>query len=242
MATSPDTAPLGPFESAALAQLRAWDARWAELCQRMAAGPWDAGVLPRRLAELVGVAVCAAATNLNAEGVRRHIRGALAAGATRDEVLMVLKMAMLMSIHSCSLGAPILLEEARAIGASALAAAVVVKLGRVLMLAPVLAVLSVRRRRLLGDAADIKRPPIVPLFVLGFLVLVLVRSTGIVPPEVLHGAKTVQTVLLAMAMFALGCGVRLTQVRSMGIRPLLLAALSTVIVATTGLTGVLLLS
>ena len=129
-----------------------------------------------------------------------------------------------------------------AIGASALAAAVVVKLGRVLMLAPVLAVLSVRRRRLLGDAADIKRPPIVPLFVLGFLVLVLVRTTGIVPPEVLHGAKTVQTVLLAMAMFALGCGVRLTQVRSMGIRPLLLAALSTVIVATTGLTGVLLLS
>ncbi len=120
MATSPDTAPLGPFESAALAQLRAWDARWAELCQRMAAGPWNAGVLPRRLAELVGVAVCAAATNLNAEGVRRHIRGALAAGATRDEVLMVLKMAMLMSIHSCSLGAPILLEEARAIGASAL--------------------------------------------------------------------------------------------------------------------------
>ena len=128
-----------------------------------------------------------------------------------------------------------------AIGAAALGAAVVVKLGRVLMLAPVLAVLSVRRRRLLGDATDIKRPPIVPVFVLGFLALVLVRTTGIVPQEVLQGAHLVQTILLAMAMFALGCGVRLTQVRSMGIRPLLLAALSTVIVATTGLAGVLLL-
>ena len=129
-----------------------------------------------------------------------------------------------------------------AVGAAALGAAVVVKLGRVLMLAPVLAVLSVHRRRLLGDATDLKRPPIIPLFVLGFLALVLVRTTGIVPPEVVGGAKVVQTVLLAMAMFALGCGVRLTQVRTMGIRPVVLAAASTVIVATTGLAGVLLVS
>jgi len=34
------------------------------------------------------------------------------AGATRYELLMVLKMASLLSIHVCSLGAPILLEEA----------------------------------------------------------------------------------------------------------------------------------
>lgn len=119
MTLAPDTTPLGPFEPAALSQLRAWDAGWAELCQRMAAGPCNAGVLPRRLAELVGVAVSVASTNLNAEGTRRHIRGALDAGATRDEVLMVLKMATLLSIHSCSLGAPILIEEARAIGATA---------------------------------------------------------------------------------------------------------------------------
>lgn len=127
------------------------------------------------------------------------------------------------------------------IGATALGAAVVVKLGRVLMLAPVLAVLSVRRRRTLDDAADIKRPPLVPIFVLGFIALVLVRTTGLVPLEVVAGTKVVQTILLAMAMFALGCGVRLTQVRSMGIRPVVLAALSTVIVAATGLVGVVLL-
>jgi hypothetical protein len=34
----------------------------------------------------------------------------------RDEILLVLKMASLLSIHSCSLGAPILLEEAKAAG------------------------------------------------------------------------------------------------------------------------------
>ena len=52
MATSPVTDPSGPFEPAALRQLREWDARWAEACARMATGPWRAEVLPRRLAAL----------------------------------------------------------------------------------------------------------------------------------------------------------------------------------------------
>ena len=49
-------------------------------------------------------------------GTRRHIRAALAAAATRDEIVFVLKCASVMSLHSCSLGAPILLEEATAAG------------------------------------------------------------------------------------------------------------------------------
>lgn len=57
-----------------------------------------------------------ACTNLNAEGTRRHIRGAIEAGATRDEILMILKIGSLLSIHTASLGAPILLEEAKAVG------------------------------------------------------------------------------------------------------------------------------
>ena len=43
-------------------------------------------------------------------------RGALEAGATREEILMILKIASLLSIHTASLGAPILLEEAKAAG------------------------------------------------------------------------------------------------------------------------------
>src|SRR5262245_58343994 len=106
----------GPLEDTALTRLREWDPVWAEQCLKVTANPWTSGVLPRKTIELIGLAVSAACTNLNAEGARRHIRGALEAGATREEILMVLKMASLLSIHTCSLAAPILLEEAKAAG------------------------------------------------------------------------------------------------------------------------------
>src|SRR5215510_13181413 len=105
----------GPWDPA-LALLREWDAGWAETCVKMSTNPWTSGVLPRKFIELVGVALNAACTNLNPDGTRRHIHAALAAGATRDEILFVLKCASVMSIHSCSLGAPILVEEAKAAG------------------------------------------------------------------------------------------------------------------------------
>lgn len=105
----------GPWDTA-LDQLREWDPAWAETCLQMTVNPWVSGVLPRKLVELIGVILNAACTNLNAEGTRRHIRGALDAGATREEILLVLKCAALGAIHSCSLGAPILLEEAQAAG------------------------------------------------------------------------------------------------------------------------------
>lgn len=105
----------GPWDPA-LTQLRAWDPAGTERLVPMSTNPWTSGVLPRKDVELIGVALNAACTNLNPDGTRRHIRAALAAGATRDEILLVLKMASVMSIHSCSLGAPLLLEEARAAG------------------------------------------------------------------------------------------------------------------------------
>ena len=88
------TSESGPWDDLALAQLREWDPAWAELGQRMTLNPWKHEVLPRKTVELIGLAVNAACTNLNPGGTRRHIRAALAAGASRDEIL------------SCSLGAP----------------------------------------------------------------------------------------------------------------------------------------
>jgi alkylhydroperoxidase/carboxymuconolactone decarboxylase family protein YurZ len=105
----------GPWDGA-LDTLRGWEPSWSAICATMTVNPWVGGVLPRKFVELVGVALNAACTNLNPEGTRRHIRAALAAGATRGEILMILKMASVMSIHSCSLGAPILLEEAKTAG------------------------------------------------------------------------------------------------------------------------------
>jgi alkylhydroperoxidase/carboxymuconolactone decarboxylase family protein YurZ len=105
----------GPWD-APLAKLREWDPAWAEQCFKMTTNPWTNGILPLKTIELICIAVNAACTNLNQDGTRRHIRGALDAGATREEILTVLKMASLLGIHSCSLGAPILMEEAKAAG------------------------------------------------------------------------------------------------------------------------------
>jgi alkylhydroperoxidase/carboxymuconolactone decarboxylase family protein YurZ len=105
----------GPWD-AALAQIREWDPAWADACAKMTTNPWTSTVLPRKTVELISVAINAACTNLNPDGTRRHIRAALEAGATREEILMLLKMASVMAIHSCSLGAPILFEEAKVAG------------------------------------------------------------------------------------------------------------------------------
>jgi len=106
---------MGPWGSA-FEKLSEWDSKWAHACFRVTTNPWTSGVLSRRFVELVGVGLNAACTNLNADGTRRHIRAALEAGASREEILFVLKCATVMAIHSCSLGAPILLEEAKAAG------------------------------------------------------------------------------------------------------------------------------
>jgi alkylhydroperoxidase/carboxymuconolactone decarboxylase family protein YurZ len=82
----------------------------------MTMNPEAKGVLPEKTVALIGVALNAACTNLNPEGTRRHVRAALDAGASREDILMVLKMASLLAIHSCSLAAPILLEEAKVAG------------------------------------------------------------------------------------------------------------------------------
>jgi alkylhydroperoxidase/carboxymuconolactone decarboxylase family protein YurZ len=103
----------GPWD-APLAKLREWDPAWAELCFKMSTNPWTHSVLPRKFIELVSVSLNAACTNLSASGTRHHIRAALEAGATREEILYVLKCGSSLSIHSCSLAAPIVLEEAKA--------------------------------------------------------------------------------------------------------------------------------
>lgn len=111
-----DREPVGPWDAVALAMLDDWDPDRARACRAMSANPWTGTVLPRPFVELVSVAISVACTSLDEAGARRHIRAALDAGATRAQILAVIQMATVMSIHSCSLGAPILLEEAAAAG------------------------------------------------------------------------------------------------------------------------------
>ncbi|MFE3445157.1 YeiH family protein [Nocardia sp. NPDC059180] len=128
-----------------------------------------------------------------------------------------------------------------AIGGTALTIAVVVKLARVVLLAPVLAAISWHIRRRQTDASSVseRKPALVPLFVLAFLACAAVRSTGVIPSAALDAAREVQTVLLTAAMFALGTGVRLRSLARVGARPLVLAAGSTLWVTMLALAGAL---
>lgn len=129
------------------------------------------------------------------------------------------------------------------IGGGALAVAVSVKLARVLTLAPVVMLLSARQRFLVrasNTGAPGKLPPLVPGFVLGFVGLVLVRSFVPLPEFLLQAGQSLQTLLLAAAMFALGCGVSLKRLVRVGARPVALAAGSTIVVTTVALVGMVL--
>jgi uncharacterized integral membrane protein (TIGR00698 family) len=118
---------------------------------------------------------------------------------------------------------------AQTAGASALAIAVVVKLTRVVMLAPVVAITSAVVRRGGGDAGT--RPPLVPLFVVGFLAAVVLRTLVDLPEAVVTGADTVQTVLLGLALVGLGSSVRLERLARTGGRAVLVGLGSWVFVA-----------
>ena len=137
------------------------------------------------------------------------------------------------------------------LGGTALTLAVVVKLARVLLLAPIMAVLSVRIRRGAAaaqatGAADIARgsqpklPPIVPPFIVGFLAMVALRSFVPLPEGVLVAGQLLQAGLLSAAMFGLGCGVKVKDLLQVGFRPFVLAALATALVTGVAYAGVLL--
>ena len=134
------------------------------------------------------------------------------------------------------------------LGGGALTVAVVVKLARVLLLAPVLALVSLQRRaaRRGGRAgADqpggtVRRPPIVPLFVVGFVAAAALRSVVPLSASVLSVAGTVQVVALSAAMFALGQGVQWRSLHRLGPRPLVLGAVSAALVASIATAGAVL--
>lgn len=157
---------------------------------------------------------------------------------------------------------------AQTAGTTALAAAVVVKLTRVLTLAPMVAGISlVTRRRLArervalatGSAAPMgsmnpegttttttssaaAAPPIVPLFIVGFVALVLVRSFLPVPDGVLVVADAVQTAFIAMALFAIGASLRLETLARSGLRAIGAGLVSWLVILGLGLGVVAVLS
>jgi uncharacterized integral membrane protein (TIGR00698 family) len=129
-------------------------------------------------------------------------------------------------------------------GDPAVQAATVVKLSRVVLLAPLVACVSIWVRRSSSGLVaktkktDKKHVSVVPLFVVGFLVMIAVRTTGVIPDNWLSKLKTIEQVCLASALVGLGSDVRIAKLIKVGGRPLLLALISWFGIAVVSLIGV----
>lgn len=111
----------------------------------------------------------------------------------------------------------------RAIGPEAADVAVIAKMVRVMMLAPLLLVLSMALSRRSGAGSAGPAPAItVPWFALGFIAAVFVHSLQWLPPAALAAIQAADGLLLGMAMAALGLSTRWSTIRSAGLRPLAL--------------------
>lgn len=117
-------------------------------------------------------------------------------------------------------------------GAEAGEIAVVTKLARVMMLAPLIIGLSCFLARPSSHAGDKRgRTPLVPFFVVGFLILAALNSFGLAPEVIRAPIVAATPVLLTAAMAALGLGTNVSKLRKHGLPPLLLAAMASVFIA-----------
>lgn len=121
----------------------------------------------------------------------------------------------------------------RAVGEHAASYAVIEKMLRVMMLAPFLVILSSR----IGDdgeAAGGKRKITIPWFAVVFIVAAGFNSLHLLPTALVEGILAVDTVLLAMAMAALGLRTHVGAIHHAGTKPILLASILFVFLMTGG--------
>lgn len=123
----------------------------------------------------------------------------------------------------------------KSIGEQVADSAVIVKMIRVMMLAPFLLCLSVwlnwRRRQKSGCAkaeSESSSSISIPWFALWFVAVTGLNSLHLLPVAVIEALVALDTWLLAMAMAALGLTTHLSAIRQAGVRPLLLGALVSV--------------
>lgn len=135
---------------------------------------------------------------------------------------------------------PQVLAAAGPMGGVAVQMGTLVKLTRVLMLGPVLLLLSLAAPR--GAAAargakfDRRRLALIlPWFIVGFVLLAVLRSIGLLPEAAVGAADQVAGLLTVVAMAALGLGVDLRSVAVAGPRVTAVVTLSLCLLATIAL-------
>ena len=212
--------------------------------------------LPDAMSLLIatGFSICGVSAIVAMSGTRRHededVATAVAlvtvCGSLAILVLPLLRGPLGLSQHEFGVwvGASVhdvgqVVATAGGVGTVALGTAVLVKLVRVLLLAPMVTVAALSARRSArarsgGPAADL---PLVPAFVVGFLAMVAVRSAGLVPAGVLDAAATARSVLLAAALFSLGASLDVRSLVVTGRRAAAVGLASWVLVAGTSLVG-----
>jgi uncharacterized integral membrane protein (TIGR00698 family) len=109
----------------------------------------------------------------------------------------------------------------RAVSESAANTAVITKMVRVMMLAPFLMALSAYQCR---GVSSTKKRIVIPWFAVGFVAVAAFNSFDLLPRAFVATAVSIDTVLLAMAMAALGLTTHVSAIRTAGLKPLGLAA------------------
>lgn len=119
--------------------------------------------------------------------------------------------------------------------------ATLVKLIRVAMLAPVVLVISLCVRQFSDQQAEGKRPPILPMFVVGFLIFAALNSFGLIPQSVIELMSSTSRWALLISIAAVGMKTSLKRILDVGGQAIILIVAETVFVALFVLVGVLLL-
>ena len=94
--------------------------------------------------------------------------------------------------------------------------ATIVKLLRVAMLAPVVVIAGLIIRFKIGGRGEGESLPILPIFVLGFIVILIANSFGILPQIVKEGFQITSRWFLVMAIAAVGLKIDLSELRHIG--------------------------
>lgn len=122
-------------------------------------------------------------------------------------------------------------------GSTAVKVATIVKLTRVLMLAPLVLAVSLIRRRSGAVCTGTQSLIPVPLFVLGFLLCVGIASAHVLPTAAVSFATQVDAGLLTAALAGLGLAVHIRQIVRLGWRPMVLGLGAWAAAAITALAG-----
>lgn len=107
--------------------------------------------------------------------------------------------------------------------------AVIVKLTRTLFIVPIVLIFSyiharkkIRHAQVSGSDKKVNIASIFPWFILAFIAVVAIKSTGLVPENAVTGISFLSKLLMVMALAAIGLKTSVQDVKDVGIKPMLL--------------------